>query len=151
MIKCKTACMITPMSVLDLDAVLNIEKQVFKAPWSRRSFETELEKDYALCLTAKKEGEVAGYAIAWNIVDEIHIANIAVHPIHQRQNIAHMLLNEILKVSGQCKKAVLEVRRSNFPARNLYLSMGFAETGLRQNYYEEDGEDAVLMSKDITI
>ena len=151
MIKCKTACIVMPMTVFDLDSVLNIEKQVFKSPWSSRCFETELEKDYAVCLTAKKEDEVVGYAIAWNIVDEIHIANVAVHPNHQRQNIAHMLLNEILKVSGQYKKAVLEVRCSNLPARNLYLSMGFTETGLRQKYYEEDGEDAVLMTKDIKV
>jgi ribosomal-protein-alanine N-acetyltransferase len=45
--------------------------------------------------------------------------------------------------------ATLEVRRSNEPARALYRTLGYQEVGVRPRYYAEDGEDAILMDKDL--
>ena len=45
---------------------------------------------------------------------------------------------------------VLEVRVSNLAARSLYQKLGFVEVGVRPRYYEDTGEDAVLMDYAIT-
>ena len=41
----------------------------------------------------------------------------------------------------------LEVRSRNLPAISLYKRLGFAEVGLRRNYYRDD--NAVLMKKNL--
>jgi len=41
----------------------------------------------------------------------------------------------------------LEVRRTNRAARALYTKLGFIEVGDRKNYYQLEGEDAILMAK----
>jgi len=43
----------------------------------------------------------------------------------------------------------LEVRQSNEPAKRLYLSLGFIQTGLRKGYYADDGEDAFTMALEL--
>ena len=41
--------------------------------------------------------------------------------------------------------ATLEVRPSNEAARRLYERAGFAPVGARPRYYQDDGEDALIM------
>ena len=41
--------------------------------------------------------------------------------------------------------ATLEVRKSNVTAQNLYKSLGYVSVGVRKRYYEDNGEDALLM------
>jgi ribosomal-protein-alanine N-acetyltransferase len=47
----------------------------------------------------------------------------------------------------------LEVRASNASAIALYEKRGFAEVGLRRNYYPtaKGSEDAILMALDLTV
>ena len=44
----------------------------------------------------------------------------------------------------------LEVRESNTPAIALYKKLGFTKSGMRNNYYTNPVENAVLMSKCVT-
>jgi len=136
---------IRPMRLQDLTNVLEIEHEVFAEPWSRLSFEAELEKDYARCAVLQIGTSVVGFTICWEIVDELHIANVAVSPSHQRKGLAETLVCDALKRAAHCAVAVLEVRRSNHAARALYVKLGFKETGVRKNYYASEGEDAILM------
>ena len=48
---------------------------------------------------------------------------------------------------GEDISIILEVRKSNFSAINLYLKFGFSELGIREKYYY-DGEDAIVMKKE---
>ena len=41
----------------------------------------------------------------------------------------------------------LEVRTQNAPARALYTSLGFTQTGVRKGFYKNPADDAVLMKK----
>lgn len=41
---------------------------------------------------------------------------------------------------------VLEVRRSNEAAIEMYLRAGFRKVGVRRSYYQDNGEDAVVMT-----
>ena len=133
----------------DLDQVLAIERMSFRSPWSRRQFEAELEKDFGVCAVAVAGEGVVGYLIVWLVADEVHIANVAVHPAWRKQGLGERLIGEA--VWGREREGFrwvgLEVRRSNRAARALYRKLGFVEVGVRKNYYVQEGEDAVLMAK----
>ena len=133
----------------DLDQVLAIETISFRSPWSRRQFEAELEKDFGVCVVAVVDGGVVGYLVVWLVTDEVHIANVAVHPGWRRQGLGARLIGEAVWGREQegFRWVGLEVRRSNRAARALYRKLGFVEVGVRKNYYVQEGEDAVLMAK----
>jgi ribosomal-protein-alanine N-acetyltransferase len=130
----------------DIDQIMVIEKLVFSFPWSRKSFEAELKKDFGISLVAVFDNQVVGYLIGWFIADEIHIANVAVHPVWRRRGIAEKLIREVIENIEGFYWIGLEVRRSNLAARALYKKLGFREVGVRRNYYVNEGEDAILMS-----
>jgi ribosomal-protein-alanine N-acetyltransferase len=138
---------IRDMTESDLVSVLGIEQVSFASPWSRNAFAAELRRPGGLCLVAERGFEPIGYAVAWRVADEIHIANLAVHPDRQRRGVAESLMNVLLARCSGAVWAGLEVRESNTRARRLYRKLGFREDGIRKGYYAEEGEDAVLMSK----
>ena len=76
-------------------------------------------------------------------------ADFAYFRQHRRRGIAEKMLAELLGKMREKGAAAcyLEVRSRNLPAISLYKRLGFAEIGLRRNYYPDD--DAVLMRKDL--
>ena len=137
------------MTYEDLDPVMAIEEISFVSPWSRKSFENELKKEYGVPLVVEKVGKIIGYLVQWLIVDEIHIANIAVHPEWRRQGIAERLIEYCLSHSGGFRWIGLEVRDNNQAARRLYEKFGFREMGVRAKYYEKENADAIVMIKEL--
>ena len=133
----------------DLAEILAIESMSFARPWSRNAFKKELTKEYSESLVVVNNGSIVGYSIVWIIVDEIHIANIAVHPGWRRRGIGAMLLEHILEGREGFSSVTLEVRRSNLAARSLYEKYGFHQIGIRKDYYTLEEEDAVLMAKSL--
>ena len=96
---------------------------------------------------ARAEGRIVGYLCIWEIADEIHITNVAVHPLRRRQGIARALLGGLLAEAQarDLRLVVLEVRPGNKEAIALYESFGFRVTGRRRGYYYDTGEDALVM------
>ena len=47
----------------------------------------------------------------------------------------------------QCETIMLEVRPSNVAARGLYDSYEFIKVNIRKGYYNDNGEDAIVMCK----
>jgi ribosomal-protein-alanine N-acetyltransferase len=133
----------------DLDQVLAIEKWSFHSPWSRQSFTAELGKPYGLPLVFVAENEIAAYIIVWRVEDELHIANLAVHPNWRRKRVAETLLRHILETETGVSWIGLEVRASNAPARALYWKLGFYEASVRKGYYADEMEDAIVMVKSV--
>ena len=131
----------------DIDQVLTIEETSFLSPWSRKSFEVELEKEFGVSLVVLEDNRIVGYLVEWLVADEIHIANIAVHPDWRQRGIGERLMQEVIRNSSGFSWIRLEVRRSNKAARELYAKMGFREVGVRRNYYVQEGEDAIMMVK----
>ena len=93
---------------------------------------------------------IVGFTSIWVMADEAHITNIAVRQSHQRQGIGEMLLMSIIDLAAELEASIvtLEVRVSNLTAQKLYHKYGFAQVGLRRNYYTDNREDALLMSTD---
>lgn len=142
---------IAPMTLEDLDEVLDIEVQAFTTPWSRNSFLYELlENERAIYLTAKNEFDrVMGYVGMWVVFDEGHITNLAIHPQFRRRGVARRLMLELIAVAKEKKVRylTLEVRRTNSAAQELYQKLGFVHMGVRRKYYLDNNEDALIMWK----
>ncbi len=139
----------------DLPRVMEIERAAFSHPWSEDLVRRELSHEFSTVLLATEPpaaGEgVLGFAIVWLVHDELHVLNVAVAPEARRRGVARALLAELegRALDDGAAKATLEVRRSNTPAIELYRSLGYVEVGVRPRYYAEDGEDAILMDKDL--
>lgn len=141
---------IEPLEDRHLTDVLRIERELFRAPWSRTMFEQEVEEKWlSRSFVAVVEGSVVGYVIAWFLRGEVHVLNLAVAPSHQRRGIARRLLRHVLDFAEETKSHMitLEVRVSNEAAKQLYASMGFASIGIRRRYYRDNDEDALVMTR----
>jgi ribosomal-protein-alanine N-acetyltransferase len=141
---------IRPMRRGDLERVCEIEEEIFPMPWSRESFEAELQPDgCAFAWVAVRDREVVGYMISWLVEDEIHVGNIAVTTAQQGRGVGRELFSYCLgRAAGMgVSRATLEVRVSNERAIALYESYGFVPVALRRGYYSDNDEDAVVMVK----
>ena len=130
----------------DLPQVIAIERRAFPTPWSLAMFVLELSKPSGVCLAASIDGRLAGYLICSRYETVWHIMNVAVDPDHWRQGVATTLLAELYRRVGDDEaRFTLEVRRSNDVAISLYEREGFRAAGLRRRYYQDNGEDALIM------
>lgn len=147
---------IKKMEIDHLDQVLAIEKKSFSSPWSRESYLGELNANefahYFVCVENNKGSEqVLAYAGMWLILDEAHITTIAVDTARRGQRLGEFLLIGLFKYAFclGIDKATLEVRPSNKSALSLYERLEFEALGRRKGYYSDNGEDAIVMWKDL--
>ena len=143
---------ISPMRAQDLDEVVAIERASFGMPWSRGAFLYEIEQNrVARCWVLRDGDRVVAYLCLWEIGDELHVTNIAVHPGLRRRGLARQLLTAILDDgrNRHLRSVTLEVRPTNEEARTLYESFGFRVVGRRRGYYYDTGEDALIMETDL--
>ena len=137
------------MRLKDVDQVAEIEQATFARPWSRESFRQEVTRNaVARYLVADEDGKILGYAGAWIILDESHITNIALREEARGRGIGKKLTAELLQILSNlgASYATLEVRKSNLTAQGLYASFGFEKVGVRKRYYEDNGEDGLIMA-----
>ena len=141
------AVQIRSMRHEDIPVVVSIERLCFGDRWSAAAFATELENPSSTYLVAVHGDQIMGYAGFWLILEEAHITTIAVHPTEQGQKIGEQLLLGLIDESARhgAKWMTLEVRISNVVAQKLYEKYGFSALGKRRGYYQDDGEDALVM------
>jgi len=132
-----------------LDQVYNIEENSFSIPWSRGEFENELRNPITIYIVAMDGDEVIGYAGLWHVVNEGHIVNVAVKPERRRQGVGALLIGKLVEIAVEKEMIglTLEVRMSNAAGQRLYHKFGFKPEGIRRRYYEDTGEDAIIMWK----
>jgi ribosomal-protein-alanine N-acetyltransferase len=137
------------MTNQDLDEVMIIENESFALPWSRESYEAELENQYANYLVCDCAGEVAAFAGMWTVYEEAHITNVAVGKEFRCQGMGRnlMLEEEKLARSKKAERIILEVRPSNSAALTMYQGLGYIFTSIRKQYYSNNQEDALIMTK----
>jgi ribosomal-protein-alanine N-acetyltransferase len=146
--------LLAPSTEDDLDAITEIERLCFPAPWARQLVGESLARPWARLLVLRKQdsGRVVGFCNYWLVADELQILNVAVHPHERRSGHAARLLRHILDEGkrGKARVASLEVRVGNHAAVELYHKHGFREVGLRPKYYADNGEDALLMDLELS-
>jgi ribosomal-protein-alanine N-acetyltransferase len=137
----------------DLDAVEEIERLSFPAPWSRQAFTDELARPWARLeiLRHARTSRVVAFSNYWIVADELQILNVAVHPGERRRGHAVRFMRHIVEEARRARVRVLslEVRVSNQAAVALYRKLGFREVGVRPRYYADSGEDALLMDLEL--
>ncbi len=139
------------MHLEDVPRVVQIDQLSFSMPWPEKSYRFELTQNpgsrswVAECADPL---QVVGMIVLWLIIDEAHIATIAVHPDYRRQGIAASLLATALQsaLQSQMAQATLEVRAGNLAAQALYQNFGFKVAGVRPRYYRDNNEDAWIMT-----
>ena len=144
---------IVPMAAEHLNDVAALELACFSRPWSRQMLAEELDNQCAAFLVAlePETEKVIGYAGLLVAADEGYITNVAVRPDCRRRGVAGQILQVFLDFAQAQGLAflTLEVRDSNAPAAALYASLGFAQIGLRKNYYQHPKEDARILRKEL--
>lgn len=146
----------------DLQHVMHINRVCLPENYTD-SFFVDLHRKFPeTFIVAEENGEIAGYIMCRielglsdfgfsGLIKKGHIVSVAVMPEHRRKGIGQALIVEAL--NGMCsygaKQCFLEVRVTNDPAINLYKKLGFKITRTIHGYYA-DGEDAYVMSKEIS-
>ena len=138
------------MGLNDLEEAYKIELSVNPSPWKYETFLSSFEVGHK-GLICKQDNQIIGFIIFSPINPEAHILSISVKKEMQSKGIGTLLLNCML---DQCKvmnykKIFLEVRASNIQAINFYEKLGFSKDAIRNNYYTDNSEDALLMSLSI--
>jgi len=143
------AFLIRKMTQQDLDELMIIENDCFSLPWSRQAYETELDNHFADYLVCDWQGEVAAYVGLWTVFEEAHITNVAVGRKFRRMGMGQILMLEAekLALAKQASRILLEVRPSNIAALTMYNNLGYLPTSLRKQYYSDNQEDAIIMTK----
>ena len=139
------------LKVEDSAAVAEMEQQIFSDSWSEKSVLETVQQKQSVCFAAEKAGHLLGYLLAYHAADEAEIARIAVQKEARRQGAAGKLMQALEHYCEEHKmeKLLLDVRESNEAARSFYTKNGFVEDGIRQGFYVNPSEDAVLMSRQI--
>ncbi len=143
---------IRPGSPTDLRAVEAIERASFTDPWVRDAIFQELVPSGLRFPLIAEIGDVAvGFLMAWRTPDQLHILNVAVDPGRRRCGIGRTLLEAALAEARRCgfTEVTLEVRRGNEPALGMYRRFGFREVGVREGYYPDTGEDALILTLEL--
>ncbi|MDP8254283.1 MAG: ribosomal protein S18-alanine N-acetyltransferase [Candidatus Alcyoniella australis] len=142
--------LIQPASVRWIDQIWSIESESFAATWSREALAALLADPRAVFLVAlvsDQQAQLAGYALCWEVVDELHMLKIAGSPRFRRQGIGRQMVQQLIQRARRSNMRViqLEVRANNDTALGFYRALGFVQAGLRPGYYTDSGEDAVLL------
>ena len=145
------------LSLKDLEKVIDAEKRSHQCPWSEKNFKDCIDNAYwnYVLVDVSTERTILGHCIVMPGVEELHLLNITICPEYRRKNIASRTLFAIEEtgLSKGYHRILLEVRRSNLPAINLYEKLGYQLIGARKDYYpstiqgNNSREDALVMEK----
>jgi len=154
---------VSPVWILDkmrpehLGRVVEIERQSFTTPWPADAFLSDIEGEPWAHTLVLLDGDrphagPRGYVCFWTLEGELSIQNIATHPDDRRLGGASRMVAEAFAegLKAGCQWAWLEVRPTNAAAMDLYSKWGFRPVARRLGYYEDTGEDAIVMCARVT-
>lgn len=141
----------------DLPEVISIDQNSFSQPWPEEAFEIELQNPNARCWvaeTATLDGQkkhITAILVIWRVLDEAHIATIAVAEDYRGQGVGKLILQKGMHEAYKegARLFYLEVRAGNIAAKKMYFYFGYEIVGIRPKYYKNNGEDALLMTLDL--
>ena len=140
--------LIRPATEGDLASLALLETRVFPVPWSEAALASHLGAGHALTLLLLEDGNPVGYLLAGFSPPEGELYRIAVLPDRRRRGYGRRLLDALFRAAEEREvyTLYLEVRESNAAAIALYRSAGFREIFLRENYYRDPREAALVMT-----
>ncbi|AFY46029.1 ribosomal-protein-alanine acetyltransferase [Nostoc sp. PCC 7524] len=134
----------------DLSVILELDQACFGGLWTMEGYQRELDSpnsDLLGIFAPHSSRKLLGMGCFWSILEEAHITIVAVHPQYHRRGLGQALLYFLLKTASDrgLERATLEVRASNLAAISLYQKFGFKTAGRRRRYYQDNGEDALIL------
>ena len=135
----------------DVHPIMQVDRLVSSAPWSQDMTITQTTGDQRVHFVAEADGRIIGHGGIALLAGDAHITSIAVDPTKQRRGYGQAVLTRLIDAAceNECDGITLEVRASNAAAIALYEAAGFTSAGVRRGYYQNNGEDAVIMWKDL--
>ncbi len=156
---------IEPMTLADIPAVVALDQLCYSLTWPARAYDYELQKnEFARYWVVRSTSPtplqndsrqnpggpvtLIGIGGLWLLTDEAHINTVAIHPAWRGLGLGEWLLLHLLQVAPPlgAQIATLEVRPSNQAAQALYHKYGFEQAGRRRAYYDDNGEDALILT-----
>ncbi|NJP11822.1 MAG: ribosomal protein S18-alanine N-acetyltransferase [Leptolyngbyaceae cyanobacterium RU_5_1] len=143
-----------PLTADLLPAALVLDQHALGGFWTRDGYRREIDSPNSDLLALKghsslltPHSSLLALGCSWAVLEEAHITLLAVDPRYQRQGLGQALLYGLLKAAHErgLERATLEVRVSNQAAILLYEKFGFREAGRRKRYYQDTGEDALVL------
>jgi len=142
---------ITQFKPKDLDAMMEIERRSFTLPWSRTFYEQLWPQEAISVWVGWQNHELVAYYLIQTVASEMELHTFAVKPELRRQGIGKKLMQHMLSMAKEnsIKHIFLQVRPSNLAATSLYIGLGFEPIAIRKGYYQDNGENAVVMRFDV--
>lgn len=146
----ETLFSLRPATTDDIPHLIAIEKRVHLAPWTEEHFVAELTKPYSnsyVLTDDETDSTIAGYVVCWMMFDECQILNVAVDLPFRGLGMAKLMIRKVIALAAtkNSKKIILEVRKTNMPAIQLYQRLGFVISHILKGFYS-NGEDAYQMT-----
>ncbi len=143
------------LGIAHLAVIHAIEQRGYPYPWSLKILQDTLKAGTACHGLIGHDDRLLAYAFVNTAAGEAQLLNLCVDPDHQGKGLGRRMMLHLLALAREefCTILLLEVRRSNTPARRLYESLGFNTLGVRKGYYPNGPgatEDALVMGFEIT-
>ncbi len=162
---------IQKMSPKDISSVVELDRLCFGGLWNAQGYQRELESpnsDLLILLISQNTEDrkekvvfqssncesqltynqsIIGVCCLWAILEEAHITILGIHPQYQGLGFGQLLLYTLMRYAWErgLERATLEVAASNISALSLYYKFGFQDVGRRRGYYQQTGEDALIL------
>lgn len=137
----------------DLKNIYAIESAVQESPWLEAVFsDFQADDEVYFFVVEGASGKPEAFIIAVSGDDFLEILNFAVAPLAQGQGTGSLLFKFVLNEAAKSgiKTVRLEVRESNSRAIAIYKKNGLKVVGIRKGYYNDNSEDALLMTGKIS-
>lgn len=137
----------------DIVEVARLERVCYSDPWADSAFESLPENPAVYFGVARQVGHgvspILGYVVAWFVLDEGELANLAVDPRSRGRGVGRALLDAAVEEAERrgATALFLEVRESNAAALRLYSGESFERIGRRKAYYRQPVEDALVLRR----
>ena len=97
------------------------------------------------------EGQVAGFAGIWCVVDEAQVMNVGILEKYRQNGLGTLLMEALLSTARArgCSCMTLEVKETNTAAICLYKKMGFSAASIRENYYPDHVNGLMMRRGDL--
>jgi len=129
--------------------ILEIGKDSISADWTMNFLIPEIDKEDTYFIAAQIESDILGFAVFREVGEDGELLQIATRKDVRQGGIGSALLEDVLLHARDksLDKVFLEVRRSNVAAIGLYEKFGFKTLRVRERYYDNPVEDALVMER----
>ncbi|MBR5676374.1 MAG: ribosomal protein S18-alanine N-acetyltransferase [Neisseriaceae bacterium] len=129
----------------DLSQIVALNTNSNDNAWAEQHFQAALNNNQIEVIEYQEK--IIAFAIWQTVLDEAELHLILTDMAHRRQGYAEKLIQSFVAKNPHIRRIILEVRKSNTAAINLYKKQGFKAISERKDYYMFPIENALIMEK----